>query len=115
MPENTFHGRVEGLPAKFLKNLYQPLVAGPCGCDLGIQIAQYRLWHAGVETDELQDLFVRLTFLVNLRTRKNQAFLMHVGGVEHVAGVLGTEIHPVRADARVGERLGRMRRKDRRE
>ena len=88
-------------------------MAGPCGCDLGIQIAQYRLWHARVETDDLHNLPVGLTSLIDLGSGKDEAFLMHVGGVEHVAGVLGTEIHPVRADARVGERLVRMRRKDR--
>ena len=106
---------VERAAAELFQDFDQAPFAGPRRRDLGVEIAEHQLGHSGIEADQLKDFLVRLSAPVDLCPGKNQALLVHVSGIQHVAGILGAEIHPMGADACISERPIVSRAEDRRE
>ena len=88
-------GRPSSRP-NLASDLEQAALAGAQRGDLGVHVTDHQLGHPAVEADQLDDLAVRARRRSNdLGAREEHPLLVHVGRVQHVARVLGAEVHPV--------------------
>ena len=88
-----------GVAAELGDDLDQAALTGAQTGDLGVHVTDDQLGHAAVEADQLDDLTVEHAALEHLRAGEQDPLLVHVGRVQHVAGILGAEVHPMGAHA----------------
>src|SRR5262245_53408531 len=103
MFEKEVDGCVDTLSAKLGKEFMKATLAAAERCDLRMEIAKHEVRSTRVVADDLNNLVHRFALAIDRRSGKDKALLVHIGGVENVAGVLAAEVGPMAADAQIGE------------
>ena len=94
---------VHRVRAIFLVELADACDAGAQASHLGVKVAHHRFRRARIDPDDAQQFLVGLAAANDLLARDHDAFLVHRGGIEDVAGILAAHVGPVRAHHCVGD------------
>ena len=105
MVQDGLDGLVEQFQTEAFHQLADAPLTGAAGGNLGVQVANNAVRHAGIETQQVFDFLVEHAGLVELQAGHEQAFLEDIRGIEDVAGVLLPEIEPVLLDGRIAHQF----------
>ena len=103
--EDVVASRPVGLDADAVQQLREPALAGADGGDLGVQVADARVRHAGVEPQQVEPLADGLAPGHDAGWPEAQPLLVDVRGAHDRAGVDGADVVPVRARGAEADQL----------